>query len=113
MTIGGLPRYVIAATLARTADSGAVAAIVLLVATSGAPCWEVGLFGAAITAPHLFGPFIPRSLDIARGGRTVIALACIAHGGTAAAAVFLYLVVGPAITGLLLIVSLHWSPHAL
>lgn len=105
MKIGGLPRYVIAATLARTADGGAVVAIVLLVATSGAPGWEVGLLGAAITAPHLFGPFIARWLDIARDGRTVIALACIAHGVTLAAAVLLYPLVWPAITGLLLIVS--------
>lgn len=41
MTVGGLPRYVIAATLARTADGGAVVAIVLLVSTSGAPGWGV------------------------------------------------------------------------
>lgn len=110
MSIGGLPRYVIAATLARTADGGAVVAIVLLVATSGAPGWLVGLLGAAITAPHLFGPFIARWLDIARDGRTVIALACIAHGGALAAAVLLYPVVWPAVTGLLLIISGAFGP---
>ncbi len=110
MRIGGLPRYVIAATLARTADGGAVVAIVLLVATSGAPGWEVGLLGAAITAPHLFGPVIARYLDIARDGRTVIAFACIAHGATLAAAVLLYPLVWPGITGLLLIVSGAFGP---
>jgi hypothetical protein len=110
MTIGGLPRYVIAATLARTADGGAVVAIVLLVATSGAPGWLVGLLGAAITAPHLFGPFIARWLDIARDGRTVIAFACVVHGATLAAAVLLYPVVWPAVTGLLLIVSGAFGP---
>ena len=40
-------------------------AIVLLVTTSGGPGWLAGLLGAAITAPHLVGPFIARTLDTA------------------------------------------------
>lgn len=102
---GGLARYVLAATLARSADGGAVVAVVLLVTTSGAPGWLAGLLGACITAPHLFGPLIARRMDTARDGRTVIALACIAHGLTLAAAVLLYPVTQPIVPGLLLLAS--------
>lgn len=102
---GGLARYVLAATLARSADGGAVVAIVLLVTTSGDPGWLAGILAACITAPHLFGPLIARRLDTARDGRTVIALACIAHGVTLAAAVLLYPVTPPIVPGVLLLAS--------
>ncbi len=102
---GGLARYVAAATLARTADGGAVVAIVLLATTSGAPGWLAGLLGAAITAPHLAGPFIARVLDTAKDGRTVIAWACIFHGATLAAAVLVYPHVWTVITVALLVAS--------
>lgn len=102
---GDLARYVLAATLARSADGGAVVAVVLLATTSGAPGWLAGLLGACITAPHLFGPFIARSMDTARDGRTVIAWACVIHGLTLAAAVLLYPVSWPVVPALLLIVS--------
>lgn len=95
----------VAATLARTADGGAVLAIVLLVTTSGAPGWLAGLLGAAITAPHLLGPFIARRLDTARDGRTVIAGACLLHGATLAGAVLLYPLTWPIVPGVLLVVS--------
>jgi hypothetical protein len=102
---GGLARYVLAATLARSADGGAVVAIVLLVTTSGGPGWLAGILGACITAPHLFGPLIARRLDTARDGRTVIAFACMVHGVTLAAAVLLYPVTWPIVPGLLLVAS--------
>lgn len=102
---GGLVRYVLAATLARSADGGAVVAIVLLVTTSGAPGWLAGLLGACITAPHLFGPLVARRLDTACDGRTVIAWACVVHGVTLAAAVLLYPVTWPVVPGLLLMAS--------
>lgn len=102
---GGLARYVLAATLARSADGGAVVAIVLLVTGSGAPGWLAGILGACITAPHLFGPFIARCLDTARDGRTVIAMACVAHGVTLAAAVLLYPLAPPIVPALLLMAS--------
>ncbi|WP_091465582.1 MFS transporter [Paenarthrobacter nitroguajacolicus] len=102
---GGLARYVLAATLARSADGGAVVAIVLLATTSGAPGWLAGILGACITAPHLFGPLIARSLDTAKDGRTVIAWACVVHGATLAAAVLLFPVSPPIVPGLLLIAS--------
>ncbi|MEX5271828.1 MFS transporter [Kocuria sabuli] len=80
-------------------------AIVLLVTTSGAPGWLAGLLGAAITAPHLLGPFVARRLDTAQDGRTVIAGACLLHGTTLAAAVLLHPLTWPIVPGLLLIAS--------
>ncbi|WP_458106511.1 MFS transporter [Arthrobacter sp. R3-55] len=102
---GGLARYVLAATLARSGDGGAVVAIVLLATTSGSPGWVAGILGACITAPHLFGPLVARSLDTAKDGRTVIAWACVVHGATLAAAVLLFPVAPPVVPGVLLIAS--------
>jgi MFS family permease len=100
-----LLRYVLAATMARTADGGAVVAIVLLVTTSGDPGWLAGALGACITAPHLLGPFVARSLDTARDGRRVIALASVVHGATLAAAVLLHPVAHAIVPAVLLIAS--------
>ncbi len=102
---GRLARYVLAATLARSSDGGAVVAIVLLATTSGASEWLAGILGACITAPHLFGPLVARRLDTAADGRTVIAWACLVHGATLAAAVLLFPVTPPLVPGLLLIAS--------
>lgn len=107
---GPLARYVIAATLARTSDGGAVVAIVLMVSTSGGSGWLAGALGACITAPHLLGPFVARRLDTARDGRTVIAAASLAHGTTLAAAVLLHPHTHPAVTGALLILSGLFGP---
>jgi hypothetical protein len=101
---GALARYVTAATLARTADGGAVVAIVLLVTTGGGPGWLAGLLGACITAPHLLGPLVARSLDSCRDGRVLIAGACVVHGATLAAAVLLYPTAWQ-VTGILLVLS--------
>lgn len=70
----------LAATLVRSADGGAVVAILLLAHASGLPAWVSGLLGASITAPHLLGPFIARRLDTAADGRMVIAFSAVAHG---------------------------------
>ncbi|MFT9474660.1 MFS transporter [Streptomyces sp. 11-1-2] len=107
---GPLARYVIAATLARTSDGGAVVAIVLMVNTSGGSGWLAGALGACITAPHLLGPFVARRLDTARDGRTVIAAASLAHGTALAAAVLLYPHTHPAVAAALLIVSGLFGP---
>ncbi|MFJ6535056.1 MFS transporter [Paenarthrobacter sp. NPDC091711] len=104
-SLGGLARYVVAATLARSADGGAVVAIVLLATTSGSSGWLAGILGACITAPHLFGPLVARRLDTAADGRTVIAWACVFHGATLAAAVLLFPVTPPLVPGLILIAS--------
>lgn len=109
-----LARYVFAATLVRSADGGAVVAIVLLAHSTGQPGWVSGLLGAAITAPHLLGPFIARRLDTAVDGRKVIAASALAHGillgaaaflmpvtwiGLSAAALFVSGLFGPMLTG--------------
>jgi hypothetical protein len=91
-----LARYVFAATLVRSADGGAVVAVVLLAHASGKPGWLAGLLGAAITAPHLLGPFIARRLDTAADGRKVIAVSAAFHGVLLGAAALL-LPWGPAI----------------
>ncbi|CAH0201227.1 Leucine efflux protein [Arthrobacter sp. Bi83] len=77
---GALARYVFAVTLVRSADGGAVVAIVLLAHSRGIPGWLAGLLGASITAPRLLGPFIARTLDTARDGRKVIAGSAVLHG---------------------------------
>lgn len=80
----------IAATLARVSDGGAIVAVILLVNTSGGSPAAAGLLGACVTAPHLLGPFVARRLDTAADGRRVIALACAVHALTLAAAVLAY-----------------------
>jgi hypothetical protein len=87
---GGLSRYVLAATLARISDGGAIVAVVLLVNTSGGSPAAAGLLGACVTAPHLFGPFVARRLDTAADGRRVIAAACVIHALTLTAALLTY-----------------------
>ncbi len=75
-----LARYVFAATLVRSADGGAVVAIVLLAHACGMPGWLSALLRASITARHLLGPFIARRLATARDGRKVIAFSAVLHG---------------------------------
>lgn len=101
----GLGRYVIAAALARTADGGAVVAIVLLVTTQGGSGSLAGLLGACITAPHLLGPFVARRIDLADDRRRVIAFACILYSIALAAAVLSYGQATAVLTGLLLAVA--------
>jgi hypothetical protein len=83
-------RYLVAATLARAADAGASVGLVLL-AVSPATGLEHGvgaggLLAAALTAPHLLGPWVARRLDRARDGRRVLAAAFAAYGIAIAAA---------------------------
>lgn len=104
-TAGALARYIGAATLARSADGGGVVAVVLLVTTGGGAGWVAGLLGACVTFPHLFGPFLARTLDVARDGRDVLSLACVAHGATLAAAVLLHPHVPTAVTAALLVAT--------
>lgn len=103
-------RYVFAATLVRSADGGAVVAIVLLASASRLPGWVSGLLGASITAPHLLGPFIARRLDIAEDGRKVIALSALAHGVLLGIAALLLPVTWAVWPALLLIVSGLFGP---
>lgn len=105
-----LARYVFAATLVRSADGGAVVAIVLLARASGLSGWVAGLLGAAITAPHLLGPFIARRLDTARDGRRVIAVSAVLHGLLLGAAALLLPVTLPVVPAVLLFVSGLFGP---
>lgn len=99
-----------AATLVRSADGGAVVAIILLAHGSGQPGWVSGLLGASITAPHLFGPFIARRLDTAKDGRKVIAASAVAHGVLFGVAALLLPVAWVIIPALLLIISGLFGP---
>lgn len=103
-------RYVFAATLVRSADGGAVVAIVLLASASGQPGWVSGLLGASITAPHLLGPFIARRLDTAKDGRKVIAVSAVIHGTLLGTAALLLPVTWAVIPALLLILSGLFGP---
>lgn len=105
-----LARYVFAATLVRSADGGAVVAVVLLAHASGQPGWVAGLMGASITAPHLLGPFIARRLDTARDGRKVIAVSAIAHGILLGIAALLLPITWAVVPALLLLVSGLFGP---
>ncbi|MDN4611906.1 MFS transporter [Arthrobacter burdickii] len=107
---GALGRYVFAATLVRSADGGAVVAIVLLAHASGLPNWLAGLLGASITAPHLLGPFIARRLDTARDGRRVIAFSAVLHGLLLAGAALLIPVTWALWPAVLLFVSGVFGP---
>lgn len=106
----GLARYVFAATLVRSADGGAVVAIVLLAHASGLSGWESGLLAASITAPHLLGPFVARYLDTARDGRKLIAVSAALHGLLLGAAAVLMTTAGALWPALLLLVSGAFGP---
>src|SRR5215210_4359612 len=87
---GPLGRYLFAATLARAADAGAAVGLVLLAVSPEAGLEHGvqagGLLAAALTAPHLLGPWVARRLDGAHDGRRVLAAAFTAYGIAIAAA---------------------------
>ena len=109
-TTWALARYVFAATLVRSADGGAVVAVVLLAQASGKPGWVSGMLGAAITAPHLLGPFIARRLDTADDGRRVIAVSALAHGLLLGTAGLLLPVAWTVVPAALLVLSGMFGP---
>jgi hypothetical protein len=78
--VGPLTRYLAAATLARGADAGAPVGLALLATSSSAGPAAGGLLAAALTAPHLLGPWAARRLDAARDGRWVLAAAFAGYG---------------------------------
>uniref|UniRef100_UPI002F91765A hypothetical protein n=1 Tax=Streptomyces sp. NBC_01562 TaxID=2975879 RepID=UPI002F91765A len=77
-------------------------AVVLLVTSSGGSGTLAGVLGACITAPHLLGPFVARPLDLARGGRKVIAAACLLHATALATGALAYGHAPAVLTALLL-----------
>jgi len=94
----------------RSADGGAVVAIVLLANSLGLPGWLSGTLGASITAPHLLGPFIARRLDTAKDSRKVIAFSAVVHGVLLGAAGLLLPVTWAFLPALLLVVSGVFGP---
>lgn len=106
----GLARYVFAAALARTADGGAVVAIVLLVTMQGGSGSLAGVLAACITLPHLLGPFVARHIDLADDGRRIIAAACGLYAIALTLAVLTFGAVPAAITGLLLAIAGSCGP---
>lgn len=80
----GLVRYVVIAVLVRSADSGAAVGLVLLALDPATGLHRGaavgGLLAAALSAPHLLGPWAGHRLDRARDGRRVLAIAYAAYG---------------------------------
>src|SRR5919199_6082543 len=79
-----LTRYVVAATLVRGADGGAAVGLVLLAVSAqgyGPGGTKVaGLLAAALTAPHVLGPWLARGLERKRDGRVLLAGAFVVYG---------------------------------
>jgi hypothetical protein len=98
-----LLRYVPAAVLARTSDAGAVIGVVLLVTQAGGSGLRAGTLAACLTAPHLLGPFVARSLDVVTDGRRVIAAACAGYALLLATATLLVPVAPVALVAALLV----------
>lgn len=94
--------YLVAAAVARMSDAGAVIGVVLLLTDAGYPGAVVGLLAACITAPHLAGPFVARSLDLVADGRRVIAAACVVYALMVSSAALVQPFTHPAVVGLLL-----------
>lgn len=76
----GLARYLTAAVLVRGADSGASVGLLLLAADRHQSAASGGLLVAALTAPHLVGPWLAVRLDRARDRRRLLALAYLVYG---------------------------------
>ena len=89
---------------------GAVVAVVLLAQASGKPGWASGMLGAAITTPHLLGPFIARRLDTADDGRRIIAVSALAHGLLLGTAGLLLPVAWTVVPAVLLVLSGVFGP---
>ena len=98
-----LLRYVPAAVLARTSDAGAVIGVVLLVTQAGGSGLRAGTLAACLTAPHLLGPFVARSLDVVTDGRRVIAAACTGYAVLLATATLLVPVAPAVLVAVLLV----------
>ncbi|GLX78334.1 hypothetical protein tinsulaeT_16740 [Thalassotalea insulae] len=69
-----LPRYVLAAVLARMATGGSAVAIILLANSYGAQGKVAGALAACLTAPHVLGPIYGRWLDQSDNPRRIIAV---------------------------------------
>ncbi len=86
--MSGLVRYLTAAVLVRGADSGASVGLLLLAADRHQSAATGGLLVAALTAPHLAGPWLAVRLDRAGDRRRLLALAYLGYGIALAAGAF-------------------------
>jgi hypothetical protein len=85
----GIVAYVVSATLARSADAGAIVGVVLLGNASPGGAALGGALAAALTAPHLAGPFLAPLLDRARRPQAFLASALVLYAVCVAGAVVL------------------------
>ncbi|MEU4470558.1 MFS transporter [Micromonospora sp. NPDC023888] len=104
-----LPRYLVAATLARGADAGAAVGVVLLATLpsvgAARPALLGGLLATCLTAPHLLGPLLARWLDRAPDGRGRLAVGFATYAVAVAAAGLLLGRVPVGVPAVLLIVA--------
>ncbi|MET9416910.1 MFS transporter [Streptomyces klenkii] len=100
-----LVRYLLTASLVRTANGGAAVGLFTLTVrtggSGGAPLG--GVLAALLTAPYVMGPWLAGVLDRARDGRRVLAASFVVFGVALAAAALLlgrvhFLVVAGAVT---------------
>ncbi|TDV41883.1 putative MFS family arabinose efflux permease [Actinophytocola oryzae] len=87
--MAAMARYVLAATLARGANSGAAIGLLLLATETirGPHAIAIGgLLAAGLTAPHALGPWVARHLDKSRDGRLFLAASFVGYGVALAAA---------------------------
>ncbi len=84
-----LPRYLVAATLARVGDAGAAVGIVLFAVARMGPGGALvgGLLSAALTVPHICGAWLGRLVDRADDVRRPLAAGCAVYAAALALAV--------------------------
>ncbi|GAA0390688.1 hypothetical protein GCM10009530_47400 [Microbispora corallina] len=87
--VPGIVRYLAAAVLVRTADGGAAVGLVLLALDPALRLRDAaatgGLLAAALSAPHLIGPWAAHRLDRSRDSRRILAVAYVLYGAGLAA----------------------------
>src|SRR5690242_17081752 len=85
---GTLVRYLLTASLVRTASGGAAVGLFTLTVRTGGSGGAAlgGLLAALLTAPYVAGPWLAGVLDRARDGRRVLAVSFVVFGLALAAA---------------------------
>ncbi|MEW2129030.1 MFS transporter [Streptomyces sp. NPDC005435] len=80
--LGVLVRYLLTASLVRTASGGAAVGLFTLTTRTGGPGGAAlgGLLAALLTVPYVAGPWLAGVLDRARDGRRVLALSFAVFG---------------------------------
>ncbi|MGH4029079.1 MFS transporter [Actinomycetota bacterium Odt1-20B] len=81
-----LLRYLLTASLVRTASGGAAVGLFSLAVRGSGGAGLGGLLAALLTAPYVAGPWLAGVLDRARDGRRVLAVSFVVFGAALAAA---------------------------